>query len=158
MSAREEAALAGLRGTLEAITEWAFEKGPGLTEAGFQLVLPHIDAAYQRGVAEGLREAANGLACLGPEDSLVSAPKAWNEAVTTLRLMADEHGKDSPQAESTRADLGEFIDCAHPHCPHGAWSAKAEERGWSHHPMDTWLCPEHQPTTDDTTNHRGNQA
>lgn len=45
---------AGLRGSLEALTEWAFEKGPGLTEAGIEIVLPHIKAAEQRG-----REAAD---------------------------------------------------------------------------------------------------
>lgn len=37
-----------------------------------------------------LREAANGLAALGPLDSLVSAPAAWTEAIETLRRMADE--------------------------------------------------------------------
>lgn len=43
--------------------------------------------AYRRAV---LREAANSLASLGPVDSLVSGVEAWNEAVTTLRRMADE--------------------------------------------------------------------
>ena len=40
--------------------------------------------------ADKLREAANGLAILGLVDSLVSGPKAWNEAIETLRRMADE--------------------------------------------------------------------
>ncbi|MFD8075861.1 hypothetical protein ACFV3E_24795 [Streptomyces sp. NPDC059718] len=45
--------------------------------------------------AEVLREVANAFAALGPEDSLVSAPEAWTEAIETLRRMADERGKDT---------------------------------------------------------------
>ena len=58
MSTEEPAWRAELRGTLEAITEMAFEKGPGLTEAGLDLAVPHIQAAEQRGREAGLREAA----------------------------------------------------------------------------------------------------
>jgi hypothetical protein len=43
--------------------------------------------AYRAAV---LLEAANALALLGLEDSLASAPKAWTEAIETLRRMADE--------------------------------------------------------------------
>lgn len=42
-----------LRGSLEALTEQAFEKDPCLTEAGMEVVLPHIEAAYQRGLMAG---------------------------------------------------------------------------------------------------------
>lgn len=35
-----------------------------------------------------LREAANALAAVGLEDSLVSGPRAWTEAIETLRRMA----------------------------------------------------------------------
>ncbi|MFC9497726.1 hypothetical protein [Streptomyces sp. NPDC056982] len=41
-----------------------------------------------------LREAANGLAALGPVDSLVSAPAAWTEVIETLRRMADQIAED----------------------------------------------------------------
>jgi hypothetical protein len=44
-----------------------------------------------------LREAANGLAALGPVDSLVSAPAAWTEAIETLRRMADQLAADEAQ-------------------------------------------------------------
>ncbi|MTE20251.1 hypothetical protein F0L17_14260 [Streptomyces sp. TRM43335] len=43
--------------------------------------------------AETLSEAANALACLGPVESLTSAPHAWDEAVETLRRMAAESGE-----------------------------------------------------------------
>ncbi|WNM31315.1 LuxR C-terminal-related transcriptional regulator [Streptomyces sp. Li-HN-5-11] len=42
-----------LRGTLEAVTERAAMSGAGLTEAGFQLVLAHVEAAYKRGEMAG---------------------------------------------------------------------------------------------------------
>ncbi|MFF9271113.1 hypothetical protein [Streptomyces rochei] len=45
-----------------------------------------------------LRDAANALAVLGPVDSLVSGPKAWAEAVETLRRMADETATTETQA------------------------------------------------------------
>ena len=53
MNAREPAWRAELLGTLDAITEWSFEKGPGLTDAGMELVMTHIDAAYRRGYEAG---------------------------------------------------------------------------------------------------------
>jgi hypothetical protein len=43
--------------------------------------------AYRAAVLE---EAANALACLGPADSLASAPQAWDEAVESLRRMAEQ--------------------------------------------------------------------
>jgi hypothetical protein len=43
--------------------------------------------AYRTAV---IREVANSLAGLGPEDSLVSGVTAWNEAVGVLRRMADQ--------------------------------------------------------------------
>jgi hypothetical protein len=49
MDEEEPAWRAELRGTLEALTEWAYEKGPGLTKAGLDLVLSHIKAAEKRG-------------------------------------------------------------------------------------------------------------
>ncbi|MFI2084353.1 hypothetical protein ACH43Y_28840 [Streptomyces rubiginosohelvolus] len=44
------------------------------------------------------REAANGLAALGPLDNLVSAPAAWTEAIETLRRMADQIAADDAAA------------------------------------------------------------
>ncbi|MFF2228986.1 hypothetical protein ACFVV7_37370, partial [Streptomyces globisporus] len=44
------------------------------------------------------REAANGLAALGPLDNLVSAPAAWTEAIETLRCMADQIAEDEAAA------------------------------------------------------------
>jgi hypothetical protein len=52
MDKEEPAWRAELRGSLEALTEWAFEKGPGLTKAGMEIVLPHILAAERRGRRE----------------------------------------------------------------------------------------------------------
>jgi hypothetical protein len=43
-----------------------------------------------------LREAANTLAALGPEDSRVSGPKAWSEAVEVLRRVAAEEQPAKP--------------------------------------------------------------
>lgn len=60
----------------------------------------------EAGRAAVLREAANALAAVGPEDSLVSGPKAWTEAVETLRRMADE----TPQAETHTCGNCEGID------------------------------------------------
>lgn len=37
----------------------------------------------------------------------------------------------------------ELVICSHSHCPHGERYAKATERGWTHHHMDTWRCPKH---------------
>ncbi|WP_399554114.1 hypothetical protein OG582_40665 (plasmid) [Streptomyces anulatus] len=48
--------------------------------------------------AATLREAANGLAALGPLDNLVSAPAAWNEAIDTLHRMADQIAEDEAAA------------------------------------------------------------
>jgi hypothetical protein len=66
--------------------EVAGKRGTPLGEAA-QLL-----ADYRAAV---LREAANGLVALGPEDSLVSGVAAWNEAVDVLRRMADQ----TPQGE-----------------------------------------------------------
>ncbi|MFJ9243829.1 hypothetical protein [Streptomyces sp. NPDC101776] len=49
----ERAWTADLRGTLEAVTERAAVSGASLTEAGMDLVLVHIEAAYQRGLMAG---------------------------------------------------------------------------------------------------------
>lgn len=76
MSKEEPAWKAELRGTLEAITEMAFEKGPGLTEVGLGLVLEHIKAAEQRG-----REA--GLLALG---DAYEAHQCKNSGTPGLRL------------------------------------------------------------------------
>ena len=52
-----------------------------------------------------LDEAANALAALGPEDSLVSGAKAWVEAVETLRRLAGEaRGERETQAEAHPAE------------------------------------------------------
>ncbi|MFD8777559.1 hypothetical protein [Streptomyces sp. NPDC059916] len=50
-----------------------------------------------------LREAANGLAALGPVDSLVSAPAAWTEAIETLRSMADQIAEDGLRRKANEA-------------------------------------------------------
>lgn len=69
---------------------------------------PHTDRAAV------LREAANGLAALGPLDSLVSAPAAWTEAIEALRRMADQIADDElrrlaaetagPEAQGARCE------------------------------------------------------
>lgn len=60
-----------------------------------------------------LREAANSLACLGPEDSLVSGPTAWTEAVETLRRMADEAQPAQHQQDEA------LCQCGHGKAYHG---------------------------------------
>lgn len=55
----------------------------------------HVNALIDAVEREVLNEAANALASLGPEDSLVSGPKAWDEAVTALRRIAAERGGSS---------------------------------------------------------------
>ncbi|MEV7491448.1 ParB N-terminal domain-containing protein [Streptomyces anulatus] len=52
------------------------------------------------------REAANGLAALGPLDSLVSAPAAWTEAIETLRRMADQIAEDDRSRLAGEAAAG----------------------------------------------------
>jgi hypothetical protein len=62
-----------------------------------------------------LREAANGLAALGPLDSLVSAPAAWTEAIETLRRMADQIAEDERRRMADEAQQPETqaeIECA----------------------------------------------
>ncbi|MGW9238154.1 hypothetical protein ACWGRL_05360 [[Kitasatospora] papulosa] len=70
-----------------------------------------------------LREAANGLAALGPLDSLVSAPDAWTEAIETLRRMADQIAEDdrsrlaAEAQQPTPAETEETVaacKCGHP--------------------------------------------
>ncbi|MEV6165729.1 hypothetical protein AB0L71_28215 [Streptomyces sp. NPDC052052] len=53
-----------------------------------------------------LREAANGLAALGPLDNLVSAPAAWTEAIETLRHMADQIAEDDRRRLTDEAAAG----------------------------------------------------
>lgn len=67
-------------GILETVRANAYSRA----DAVLAVLPPPVDRAAV------LLEAANGLACLGPEDSLVSGPTAWNEAVMMLRRMADE--------------------------------------------------------------------
>ncbi|MGR6538858.1 hypothetical protein [Streptomyces rochei] len=66
-------------------------------------------AVQARSVVENraavLRDAANALAVLGPVDSLVPGPKAWAEAVETLRRMADETATTETQADDLPASL-----------------------------------------------------
>ncbi|MFJ2848301.1 hypothetical protein [Streptomyces rubiginosohelvolus] len=52
------------------------------------------------------REAANGLAALGPLDNLVSAPAAWTEAIETLRRMADQIADDDRSRLAGEAAAG----------------------------------------------------
>jgi hypothetical protein len=54
-----------------------------------------------------LREAANGLAALGPLDSLVSAPAAWAEAIETVRRMADQIAEDELRRMAVEAQQPE---------------------------------------------------
>lgn len=51
--------------------------------------------------AAAFDEAANALAALGPEDSLVSGAKAWVEAVETLRRLAGE-ARDERETQATQ--------------------------------------------------------
>ncbi|MEU6661229.1 hypothetical protein [Streptomyces sp. NPDC046821] len=63
-----------------------------------------------------LREAANGLAVLGPVDSLVSAPAAWTEAIETLRRMADQIAEDDLRRMADEAQQQEPPCCSDPTC------------------------------------------
>ncbi|MFE9363709.1 hypothetical protein ACFYNN_13010 [Streptomyces sp. NPDC006978] len=80
--------------------------------------------------AEVLREAANGLAALGPLDSLVSAPAAWTEAIETLRRMADQMAEDdrSRLADEAQQPTGcTSAPCPHPdNCRYGCRAAADE--------------------------------
>lgn len=63
-----------------------------------------------------LCEAANGLAALGPLDSLVSAPAAWTEAIETLRLMADQIAEDELRCVADEAQPAGEV-CETPETP-----------------------------------------
>lgn len=58
-----------------------------------------IDAHWSAAVLE----AANALAALGPADSLVSGPRAWIEAIETLRRMAAEKASPAELLNATEA-------------------------------------------------------
>lgn len=77
--------------------------------------------------ADVLREAANSLACLGPEDSRVSGPVAWTEAVETLRRLADEAqtGTEAHQPEHTWKIESPRRD------QWASWGATYDERDWA---------------------------
>lgn len=73
-------------------------------EAAREVIARWRDAAIQARADRAVvfREAANALAAVGLEDSLVSGPRAWAEAIETLRRLADE-------AQPAKPDR----------CPHG---------------------------------------
>ncbi|MEU9670365.1 hypothetical protein AB0E25_33290 [Streptomyces bobili] len=87
---------------LETLRQMAAEEQPTETQDGFEL----------RGTADiraaALLEAANALAALGPTDSLVSAPKAWNEAIGVLRNMAAGECAHGPERHGPEAGC---IEC-----------------------------------------------
>lgn len=72
MSEEEPRWRAALRGTLDAITERAFEKGPGVTEAGMQLLDSHVAEAERRGREAALHEAAEKIRYQGGSNVAVS--------------------------------------------------------------------------------------
>lgn len=75
----------------EGACAWAPRRpGDGRAVSHYHPARPGAELPPPVSRADVLREAANSLACLGPEDSLVSGPTAWTEAVETLRRMADE--------------------------------------------------------------------
>ncbi|MFB7707950.1 hypothetical protein [Streptomyces sp. NPDC056105] len=104
-----------------------------------------------------LREAANGLAALGPLDSLVSAPAAWTEAIETLRRMADQIAEDELRPKAAAAlsadcncdpaplDLGDGTYSHWAGCPIAdAQQAADEAQQAGVHPTDTFAaasCP-----------------
>ncbi|MFE6429329.1 hypothetical protein ACFVOB_28210 [Streptomyces rochei] len=103
--------------------------------AGIAAVLPApVDQAAV------LRDAANALAVLGPVDSLVSGPKAWAEAVETLRRMADETATTETQAANETPPPGGYAHRVCRHCwtgihwTNGQWAHPDEPRGHTPEP------------------------
>lgn len=99
-------------------------------------VLP--EAADQAAV---LREAANALAAVGLEDSLVSGPRAWAEAIETLRRLADEAtpvAAPSPPANEPGPGVA-AVRALHRKASHGdtcVYCAHGQRLGYD----TTWPC------------------
>lgn len=100
MDTEEPAWKAELRGTLEALTEWASEKGPDLTKAGLDLVLSHIEAAEQRGRQEALNALKGEIAAYRVLIPDLKAGAAWKRgyegAFVRLGIWADSAAPESP--------------------------------------------------------------
>jgi hypothetical protein len=86
-----------------------------------------------RGTAEiraaAFDEAANALAALGPEDSLVSGAQAWVEAVETLRRLA---GEARDERETQAGTLAAALDGIHD-------LIATSSRDWGRYRVDAWL-------------------
>lgn len=82
--------------------------------------------------AETLREAANSLACLGPVESLTSAPHAWTEAVETLRRMAAEASEPAAPARVLPDRDARCATCGHS----GADHHHANTKCWANLPRE----------------------
>ncbi|MEV5619443.1 hypothetical protein [Streptomyces bacillaris] len=80
----------------EAMRNFVIAKGyPGTAGALDELLRRAAAPPAPADRAAHYREAANGLAAIGPLNNLVSAPAAWNEAIETLRRMADQIADDA---------------------------------------------------------------
>ncbi|WP_372344664.1 hypothetical protein [Streptomyces sp. KL116D] len=97
-----------------------------------------------------LREAANGLAALGPLDSLVSAPAAWTEAIETLRRMADQIAEDDLRRMADDAQQAGHIylstSCLHGehgYCAGGTGQAGAKTPAQCKFCAAPCICPCH---------------
>lgn len=84
-----------------------------------------------------------------PMNLITSKGREATQSVWHLHLHLVPRAKDDGLALPWYSGRGgkfaadEWVRCSQPHCPNAERFAKAPERGWTHHHMDTWLCPEH---------------